>query len=123
MKKSLLFLFAFALAIVNVSAQDEDEKTEAATACGGSTSCGGTERWSEKVLTDALENTINFTPKPTSVAHLVAIVTPSPSTSMPRYQAVEDSTYIVTCKITIKKAETDDDYHLVLSDGTHTIIG
>ena len=42
---------------------------------------------------------------------------------MPRYAGVEDKTYQVICNITIKKVETDNDYHLVLSDGTHTLIG
>lgn len=87
------------------------------------TSCGGVERWAVKVFTDPLAYTINWTPKPTSIAHLVAITTPTPSGSMPRYQPVEDSTYIVSCLITIKKDEADSDFHLVLSDGTHTLIG
>src|SRR6185437_9618356 len=85
--------------------------------------CGGTERWSQKVLIDAAVNTINFTPINTTVASLVNIVTPTPSSTMPRYAGVEDKTYKFSCKITIKKAETDNDYHLVLSDGTHTLIG
>jgi hypothetical protein len=42
---------------------------------------------------------------------------------MPRYAGVEDKTYKVVCHVTIKKSETDNDYHLVLSDGTHTMIG
>jgi Viral BACON domain len=86
-------------------------------------SCGGVERWSVKVFTDALASTIDWTPKSTSIAHLVAIVTPTPSASMPRYQPVEDSTYIVNCMITIKKDEADSDFHLVLSDGIHTLVG
>ncbi len=53
----------------------------------------------------------------------MGITTPSPSSTMPRYAGVEDKTYNVTCYITIKKVETDNDYHLVLSDGTHTMIG
>ncbi len=85
--------------------------------------CGGVERWSVKVFTDPLANTIDWTPKRTSIAHLVAISTPSPSATMPRYQPVEDSTYIVSCTITIKKDEDDDDFHLVLSDGINTLVG
>lgn len=125
MKTFLFFLFGMVLTITNVSAQEEneDEKTENVASCGGTNGCGGVERWSQKVLTDALANTIDFTPQPTSIAHLVAIVTPTPSTSMPRYQPVEDSTYIVTTKIIIKKAESDSDFHLVLTDGTHSMIG
>ena len=87
------------------------------------TECGGVERWAVKVFTDPLANTINWTPKSTSIAHLVAITTPTPNANMTRYQAVEDSTYIVNCMITIKKDEADSDFHLVLSDGVHTLIG
>jgi hypothetical protein len=124
MKTFFLFLFAMIAAVTSVRAQeDDDEKTEKAQSCGGTNGCGGVERWSQKALTDALENTIDFTPKPTSIAHLVSIVTPTPSTSMTRYQPVEDSTYIVTCNIPIKKAESDSDFHLVLSNGTQTLIG
>jgi len=111
---------------VNTNTQDkntnqdgeEDEVDELST-----TGCGGVERWDEKVLTDILANTVVLTPNLTTVAHLVLITTPTPNTTMPRYQPVEDSTYKVTCKITIKKAEADSDFHLVLSDGTHTLIG
>jgi hypothetical protein len=125
MKTFILFLFAVVSTTANVSAQEKDEDNSSMTTntCGGTNGCGGVERWSEKVLTDALANTVNFTPKNTSVAHLVAIVTPTPSSTMPRYQPVEDSTYIVTCKITIKKAEADSDFHLVLSNGSQTLIG
>jgi hypothetical protein len=116
----VLFLSFFLLANI-IKAQENtrhnEEENEVETACGG------TERWSEKVLVDALENTINFTPIVTTINGLVNIVTPAPSTTMPRYAGVEDKTYKVICNITLKKNETDNDYHLVLSDGTHTMIG
>ena len=125
MKTFILFLFAFVATSANVRAQEKDEDNSSMTTntCGGTNGCGGTERWSEKVLTDNLANTVDFTPKPTSIAHLVAIATPTPNSTMPRYQPVEDSTYIVACKITIKKAEADSDFHLVLSNGSQTLIG
>lgn len=85
--------------------------------------CGGVERWSQKVLVDTLVSSINFTPIGISVASLVNIATPSPSTSMPRQLGIEDKTYSVVCNITIKKNETDNDFHLVLSDGVRTLIG
>src|ERR1035437_2523480 len=102
----------------NAADVDEDETDELST-----TGCGGVERWDEKVLTDALANTVVFVPHHSTIAHLVAITTPTPGTSMPRYQPVEDSTYTITCNITIKKAELDSDFHLVLSNGTQTMIG
>jgi hypothetical protein len=108
MKPLILVLVIFCSTVYNLCAQSN---------------CGGVERWSVKVLTDSLAGTVNFTPKSTSIAHLVSIATPTPNSTMPRYQPVEDSTYIVTCSITIKKAESDSDFHLVLSNGTQTLIG
>ncbi|HKC67145.1 MAG TPA: T9SS type A sorting domain-containing protein [Bacteroidia bacterium] len=102
----------------NRMAKEEDEEGEVEQIM-----CGGTERWSEKVLVDAAVNTINFTPLATNVNALVNITTPTPSSTMPRQAGVEDKTYTFTCSVTVKKAETDNDYHLVLSDGTHTLIG
>jgi hypothetical protein len=95
---------------------EEEEEIE-------STQCGGTERWSVKVMTDAAASTVNMTGISANVAYMVGISTPTPSTTMPRYTGVEDKTYSVTCNITLKKVETDNDYHLVMSDGTHTMIG
>ncbi|HXB39466.1 MAG TPA: T9SS type A sorting domain-containing protein [Bacteroidia bacterium] len=124
--KSRKLFLVFALFLINgiyaqqnqslTESEEEEEKGEAIQ-------CGGVERWSVKVLTDAAVNTINMTPINANVAYMVNIVTPSPSTTMPRYAGVEDKTYSVTCNITIKKVETDNDYHLVLSDGTNTMIG
>jgi hypothetical protein len=101
----------------------EEEEEEREQMNGKQVMCGGTERWAVKVLTDAAVSTINFTSIPATVASMVNIVTPTPSTSMPRYAGVEDKCYTFTCNVTVKKAETDNDYHLVLSDGTHTLIG
>jgi len=112
----LLFIGTYASAQNNLRDKEEEGEVDAAM-------CGGTERWSQKVLVDAAVGTINFTPILTTVNSLVNIVTPTPSTTMPRYAGVEDKTYKVICNITIKKAEADNDYHLVLSDGTHTLIG
>ncbi len=115
-----LFLFALLFSAQFSNAQGNDKYSDEEEE---SVQCGGTERWSVKVLTDAAESTINFTPIVTTVNGLVSIVTPAPSTSMPRYAGVEDKTYKVVCRVTLKKSETDNDYHLVLSDGTHTLIG
>jgi hypothetical protein len=116
---SVLFIFHNTLiAQERVSEPKSDNEEE-----NYDVACGGVERWAVKVFTDPLAGNINWTPKPTSIAHLVAISTPTPSASMPRYQPVEDSTYVVNCRITIKKDEADDDFHLVLSDGINTLIG
>jgi hypothetical protein len=88
-----------------------------------SMNCGGVERWSVKVLVDNAVNQINFTPVTQTVSQLVALTTPSPSSSMPRTGPVEMQVYTTNCTITIKKSETDNDYHLVMTDGTKTMIG
>src|ERR1022692_4302387 len=88
-----------------------------------SMNCGGVERWSEKVLVDASVSSINFTTVTKTVTQLTQLVTPTPSTTMPRTCPTECQVYTVNCVITIKKAETDNDYHLVLSDGSNTMIG
>ena len=103
---------------IETEEEDGDGETR-----GMQTACGGTELWSLKVLTDPAATTVNYTPVASTVAALVALTTPTPSTTMPRTAPVETTTYIITCNITIKKTESDNDYHLVLSDGTHTLIG
>jgi hypothetical protein len=125
-RKTITLAACFALTFATVKAQEgrhseysEEEEEEK----GEAIQCGGVERWSVKVLTDNAVNTINFTPINATVSYMVNIVTPTPSSTMPRYAGVEDKTYNVTCSITLKKVETDNDYHLVLSDGTHTMIG
>jgi PKD repeat protein len=126
MKYFILTLFLIGAVIADISAQDKNAKEDNdgdEVDLLSTTSCGGVERWSVKVLTDNIANTVVFAPKTTTVAHLVSIITPTPNPYMPRYQPVEDSTYKVTCKITIKKAEADSDFHLVLSNGTQTLIG
>lgn len=86
-------------------------------------SCTGVERWSLKVLVDAAANTVNYTPLTSTITSLATMTTPTPSTTAPRIAGLEDKTYKVTCNITIKKDEDDNDYHLVLSDGTYTLVG
>ena len=84
--------------------------------------CGGTERWSVKVLTDVNLNTINFAPVTTTIDSLINLPTPVPTFSNPRITGIENKVYTIRCHITIKKTESDYDYHLVLSDGAHTLI-
>jgi len=84
--------------------------------------CGGTERWDVKTLTNSKASQVNYTPVITSINSLINIPT-TPSTTAPRFTGIEFQSYTITCDITIKKNESDNDYHLVLSDGTHTMVG
>ena len=124
MKKLVLIrvgiLIALFFSIYSANAQTEDNSEEEEQS---GSPCGGTERWAEKVLTDALATTVNYTPTSSTVVNLVNLTTPFPNPNMNRQAGLEDITYQINCHITIKKSETDDDYHLVLSDGTHTLIG
>jgi hypothetical protein len=83
-----------------------------------SSSCGGVERWAVKVMTDASWTNFDSVPKHTTVTHLVGLTTPTPSSSMPRYDAVEDSCYTTVVTITEMRVESDSDWHLVITDGT-----
>lgn len=87
-----------------------------------STSCGGVERWSVKVMTDPAAGNLVLTPKPSSVSHIIALTTPTPTTNMARYDQVEDSVYTVVVNITEMRVEADSDWHLVITDGKGTMI-
>ncbi len=126
----ILFLFLIQIAVF---AQDMGINTKlSAYAVGTKTPndeegiksplCGGVERWDVKVLTDASASLVNYTPKPTTIDSLINIPT-SPDPNNPRIQGIEYQTYKIKCNITIKKNEDDNDYHLVLKDGTETMIG
>ena len=126
----ILFLFIFQS---DLFAQDRGFNTEISeNAVGVKTTddgegikrplCGGVERWDVKVLTDASASLVNYTPKPTTIDSLINIPT-NPDPNAPRVQGTEFQSYKINCKITIKKNESDNDYHLVLKDGTETIIG
>ncbi len=123
-KHTLLFLSVFISLIsfaqtsgLQKTEQPEEEERQTDSACGG------TERWSVKVMTDALASSVNYAPLQSTVAGLLAITTPFPDPYMIRQAGIESNTYQITCNITVKKEETDADCHLVLSDGTHTLIG
>lgn len=114
----LAFAFFFFSFFFSVNAQElaESEHEKAV--------CGGVERWTIKVLTDAQAAAVNYTPVVTTIADLIAIPTPDPpNPNASRIAGIEYQTYSVTCKITIKKNEDDNDFHLVLKDGNKTLIG
>lgn len=123
MKKHFLFLFFLAfqcgLYAQNTGLKIIGDDTEEIDG----TRCGGVERWAVKVLTDTGAIHVNYTPIATTVDSLVHITTPTPGTNLPRIAGLEYQAYTVTCTITALRNESDYDYHLILSDGTYTIIG
>ena len=81
-----------------------------------STSCG-VERWTVKTLQDRPR----LLPlKKTSIAYLVSRRAPAdlPSTRLP----FERHVFRVDAAVTLVRPEADSDFHLVLSDGTRTMI-
>jgi len=73
------------------------------------------ERWAVKILTDPAARTINFTPRPTTVAAMRALVVPRVSNSTPRIRGIETHTYRVAARLVAAKRELDRDIHLVIA--------
>lgn len=95
-------------------------RTESADAGDTAASCG-IERWDVKTGTDPGAAKINLTTAvPISIAQLDALAPPVNPTA--RITPVEVTVYEVGATLTGYKTEADSDYHLVLSDGTHTMI-
>ncbi len=114
---SILFIAFYLLCnSLHLFAQAEYENAE-------KTTCGGTERWAVKVLTDSNAAAIHYTPITTTISALCALTTPSAGTSTPRFIGLEYTTYRVVCNVIAKRNETDNDYHLELSNGTDTMVG
>jgi hypothetical protein len=102
---------AHSQAKLDVGDHDDDEPL--------SSSCGGTERWSEKVFTDADAGSIDFAnPHQTGVTHLVGLPTVTPTSGNARIQPQEDSVYTVIVTIKEYRPESDSDCHLVITDGS-----
>src|SRR2546425_2349441 len=83
----------------------------------------GVERWSVKTGTDpdaGLVNTSVVTP--TSVAALDSLPKPVSLPANNRIQPTETTVFSITATLTVFKLEADSDYHLVLSDGSNTMI-
>ncbi len=83
----------------------------------------GTERWTVKTGSDADISKVNLTSTTTTIASLVGITAPGSLPSNNRVAPVELTTYrLRNVTMTKYKAETDSDYHIVVSDGSRTMI-
>jgi hypothetical protein len=78
----------------------------------------GQERWSVKTVIDKDATKVQESPTPTTINQLRQISAPINPNIRPnsRYSPTELTTYEVTGYITLIKAETDQDYHIVLTD-------
>jgi hypothetical protein len=83
-------------------------------------SCGS-ERWNIKTGTDSQAASISLAPQPNTIAALVALPAAGGGTS--RESPTETTVWeLKNVVLTELKEESDSDYHLVISDGTHTMI-
>ena len=91
---------------------------------GGGTVLGhcGVERWPVKTGTDTDAGKINLSPVPTTIAHMVALQAPLNPSNTSRVAPTELTNYTINATLTGFKVEGDNDYHLVISDGTRTMI-
>ncbi|MGH9710244.1 MAG: hypothetical protein ACRD37_06840 [Candidatus Acidiferrales bacterium] len=81
--------------------------------------CGihcGTERWLVKTLADADAGSINFSPRPTTVAWLTSQPAPSPLPADTRVAPLELQAFTVRAQLIGIKEEGDRDFHIVLAD-------
>jgi hypothetical protein len=96
----------------------EEEENELITSSG----CG-TERWAVKTGTDSAAGSVTHVPTDTAIATMIAYARPSPPATTNRVAPEETTMWRLTnVTLTGFKLEQDSDVHLVISDGTHTMI-
>ncbi|HEV2299247.1 MAG TPA: hypothetical protein VGR72_12100 [Candidatus Acidoferrales bacterium] len=81
--------------------------------------CGiqcGVERWQIKTLTDADVASVNFSPRPSTVAWLTSQPTPSSLPTDSRIAPLEFQAFTVRALLVGYKEEDDRDFHLILAD-------
>ncbi|MHB8753683.1 MAG: hypothetical protein ACYC92_01805 [Candidatus Acidiferrales bacterium] len=81
--------------------------------------CGapcGTERWAVKTLSDPDAASVNFSPRPTTVAWLTSQPAPSPLPADTRIAPLELQAFTVRAQLLAIKEESDRDFHLLLAD-------
>ena len=106
---------------VTAGSRAEEHENEAVVYRNGQ-ACG-VERWSVKTGTDAGARLINLGYHfPTAISRLSALTAPSSLPSSSRVRPVETTVYTLTGTLLRYKEESDSDYHLVISDGQHTMI-
>lgn len=112
-----------AAAPATVSPEVDPESADDPEALAPSGHCG-VERWAVKTGTDTGAAKIKLAAPPmvTTIARLIALTAPNPLPPSTRVPPVETTVYQLHATLTGFKVENDSDYHLVLSDGTHTMI-
>jgi len=112
---------ALASVLVGGCVLPEDDRPAQRTQPLG-TQCGE-ERWQVKTGTDRDASSVNLSPQDALISELVALPRPVVLPQQRRIGPYERQTYRLTRVTLLKyKRETDGDDHLVLSDGTNTMI-
>jgi hypothetical protein len=102
---------------------DEEEREATVPHAGAVTASCGVERWSVKTGTDVDAAKINLaSTTSTSIAFLDALAQPASLPANNRIAPTETTVFQLQATLVEYKLETDSDFHLVLSDGTHTMI-
>src|SRR5947209_3509977 len=108
-----------------VVARSEGDQEQVVVNPQTGTACG-IERWYTKTGMDSTASSVNLHAiHPSTVSALAALSAPSQSTldshSRSRIRPVETTVYQLNATLLRFKEEADSDYHLVLSDGSHTM--
>jgi hypothetical protein len=82
----------------------------------------GVERWPVKTGTDADAGLVSLSPVQTTIALMVSLHAPSNPPNASRVAPAELTDFTISATLTGFKLEADNDYHLVISDGTRTMI-
>lgn len=82
----------------------------------------GVERWPVKAGTDADAGQVSLSPVQTTIAQMVSLHAPSSPPNANRVAPTELTDFTINATLTGFKLEADNDYHLVVSDGTRTMI-
>jgi Bacterial Ig domain len=79
----------------------------------------GVERWSVKTGTDADAGLVNLSStSPNTIATMRSWTAPNPIPANNRVAPYETTVWVLNATLTVYKLETDQDYHLVLSDAS-----
>ena len=99
-----------------------DEDDDEATVKTASGTCG-VERWSVKTGTDPDVGKVHLTPQDDTIAALGAVPAPAMIPANNRVAPTElQAVRLTNVTLTEYKLESDSDYHLVVTDGSHQMI-
>ena len=118
-RRGLLFVAVLSLslgALTGLQLANPSDEEDAGGACG-------VERWSVKTGTDFDAGSIDLAhPVTTTIANLTSLPKPVSLPADSRIRPTETTVYSLSATMTLYKHESDADYHVVISDGTRTMI-